>query len=206
MAWRTIVPPISATTQVSFVFGALAATAISAKAVQTNKTLFYHPSMYQGKSVPELCCPSGVCSEAIHWFILPPDQPSGCPNAAKLSPKQFAERANADDGGANAFYSGGNVLDLFNKESGGFFNYDGEVFEWSMNGGDAVKYAYEQNAGPNKDGYKLWKLSCESTGCPGIYLVYMGCEGHFGQGGTGPKCYLHFYCKKSNTDEDFDDC
>ena len=202
-------PQVACAAAASFVLGALAATAISAnRAVR-------QPNVALSKDdVVEKCCPGDVCGpEVEHYIPIDGSAPPGCPNAAQLTPAQFAHRASASDGGAHATYA---ADDRPLYEEGGHFTYDKkkDVFKFAYYGqvstghgthaSDEVEYLYKPHA-PKDDQYKLWKKSCGDN-CPGFYKVFMNCLGHYGMGGTGPKCYLQFWCTKSNTDDTYHDC
>jgi len=164
--------------------------------------------------VVQTCCPNDDCpAEFKNWI---PKNDLNCPYASKLLPDEIAERANAEDGGARAYYKsmpGGRNLFELPPDGNGYFKYNPVkgVFQYARLGGipgkapsDEVEYDFEYGgAGVNSDGVKLWKKSCPGGSCPGYYRVYMGCENF-----NGPHCYLHFYCTKSNSSpwEAFDEC
>ena len=79
---------------------------------------------------------------------------------------------------------------------------------WKSDSNPETKYRYyKESTGYYKGAYKLWKDECHAKGCPGFYKVYQQCvdDGHVGSS-PSPKCWMHFYCIKSNTDDLFDDC
>ena len=86
------------------------------------------------------------------------------------------------------------------------------VTPWCSGDAPCEFYYYERGTPdlPDKDGYKLWKASCDKAGCPGYYKVYAeDCKksNYVGYDGkTYAKCTLNFYCMISNTDDMGMDC
>ena len=175
----------------SFVLGALAATAVSPKMETTT-------NLGQG----------GSCS------------PAPCYTASDLDEYQFPDNAEHQ---ARAYFYDPNKKVKFNKElyhngkyGNGVFEgglYEGrDAFYWCSGDAPCEFYYYEQGTPdlPDKDGYKLWKASCDKAGCPGYYKVYAeDCKpsdytGYDGK--TKAKCTLNFYCMISNTDDMGMDC
>ena len=139
--------------------------------------------------------------------------------ASDLTSDQFADNAEHQ---ARAYYYDPVKKVKWNKElyhngkygngvfEGGFDKRD--AFYWCSGDAPCEFYYYEQGTPdlPDKDGYKLWKASCDKAGCPGYYKVYAeDCKpsdytGYDGK--TKAKCTLNFYCMISNTDDMGMDC
>ena len=82
--------------------------------------------------------------------------------------------------------------DLYN--GGGYFKYsfDGDYFVWSVDGGDAVEYAYDRDA--YDDAYKLYKRGVENA--TAFYKVSMDCQYQSHPSPGFNTCSLNFVCKE----------
>ena len=94
---------------------------------------------------------------------------------------------------------------LFND--GGYFKYNfaDDMFEWAVDGGAGVEYAYDRDA--YDDSYKLWKAGhgWNPDDNAGFYKVSLDCDYN---SGDKPTCWLDFKCLQSWVDDEalFGDC
>ena len=76
----------------------------------------------------------------------------------------------------------------------GYFKYsfDGDYFVWSVDGEDAVEYAYDRDA--YDDAYKLYKRGVENATV--FYKVSMDCQYQSHPSPGFNTCSLNFVCKE----------